>query len=189
MRFGIGLISILIAMALMLWLMVGTGYLKSVSSARKQANTQVNTWSGKSEDGRMLATDSIRYKVVSAGNRSKLIVTSIYRTGPMDEKYGLRKDDQIIEIGALDVNQMVTSKDDATAFLHDAYARDWPLVIMRGGKKITMPTPEHTAEILSLKRAAALAATTQAAADAQKPTPPPVYQPGTIEKVIDSLWD
>lgn len=189
MRFGIGILSVLIAMALMLMLMVNTGYLRSVNTAQKQANTQINVISGYSADRKMLATDTVRYKVVNSGSKSKLIVTAIYRTGAMDERYGLRKDDQILEIGALDVAQMVTSKDDATAFLHDAYARNWPLVVMRNGQKLTLPTPEHVAEVAAKKKADALAAATQAAAAQQAPPPPAAYEPGALEKAMDSLWD
>lgn len=187
MRYGIGLLSLLIVVALTLLLMVNTGYLKSVQTAQKQANNQINVISGYSEDRKILATDSVRYKVVSIGSKSKLIVTSIYLTGPMDERYGLRADDQIIEIGPLDVSQMVTSKDDATAFLHDAYARNYPLTILRKGQKLTLPTPEHVAEVAARKKAEAIAAATQAAAP-QKPAPPATYEPSALEKSIDSLW-
>jgi hypothetical protein len=187
MRYGIGLLSLLIVIALSLVLMVNTGYLKSVQSAQKQANTQINVISGYSPDRKILATDSVRYKVVNSGSKSKLIVTGIYLTGPMDEKYGLRKDDQIIEIGSLDVAQIVTSKEDATAFLHDAYARGYPLTILRNGQKITLPTPEHLAAITARKKAEALAATTQAAVPVT-PSAPAAYEPGALEKTIDSLW-
>ncbi len=187
MRFGFGILSVLIAMALMLWLMVGTGYLKGVSHANKQANQQINVISGYSEDRKMLATDSIHYKVVSSGSKSRLIITAIYLTGPMDEKFGLRKDDQILEIGPLDVGELVTSRDDATAYLHDAYARGYTLTVMRNGQKITLPTPQHVAEVEAKKKAAALAAATQPALPAN--APPPKYEPGALEKGIDSLWD
>lgn len=186
MRFGIGLLSILIAMAIMFWLMFGGGYMRSVSTARKQANTQINVISGYSEDRKMLATDTVRYKVVNSGSKSKLIVTSIYLTGAMDERYGLRKDDQIIEIGALDVAQMVTSKEDATAFLHDAYARGWPLVVMRNGKKITLPTQGHVAEVAARKKKEAQDAATQAALPQTNTSP--AYEPNSVEKALDSLW-
>lgn len=188
MRYGLGLLSLLIVIALSLLLVVNTGYLRSVQTAQKQANTQVNVISGYSPDRSQLATDTLRYRVTSSGSRSKLIVTGVQRDGAMHEKFGLMPDDQILEIGPLDVAQQVTNKEDATAFLHDAYARGYTLTVMRKGQKLTLPTAEHIAELAARKKAEALAATTRQAAPQTPAAPQPAREPNSLEKSLDSIF-
>lgn len=192
-----GLLGLLVTVCIILYMMVGAGgnggYLGSVSTANKQAKAQVNVISGYDPNRQMLATQSIHMTIdrgPAQSGKPKLIVTEVMKAGPMEDRFGLRANDQIVEIGALDVTMNVNGSDDASAFMHDAYARGWPIVVMRNGQRLTLPTPEHTAMIADRDRkaAAAAAAATNAPAPAT-PTAPPPGQPEPTRTGLDGLLD
>lgn len=193
MRMAFGMVSLLVTVAIILYLMVGggtggPGYLQQVSKTNKQLKGQVNVISGYDEGRQILATDSIKYHIDRAGGRPKLMVTEVMPGGPMDTRFGLKPNDRVLEIGALDVNMNVSNFDDATAALHDAYARNGTLVVLRDGEKITLPDAAHLAKIEAMKKQAAL----DEAAAAQAPaTPAPEASTGddrsAVQKALDAV--
>ena len=166
-----GLISLLITVCLILYLMVGMGggggYLGNVAQQNKQLKSQVNVLGGFDANRQMLATQSIHAKLVAGGSKPRLVITDVMAGGPMEKRFGLQTNDQVVEIGSLGVDQTIASVDDAMAYLHDAYARGWPIVVLRDGQRLQLPTPQHVAAIAERDRQAAAAAT------GTTPTPPP----------------
>lgn len=173
MRMGFGLVSLLVTVAIILYLMVGgggtggPGYLQQVAKTNKQLKGQVNVISGYDPGRQVLATDSIHYHIDRSAGRPRLMVTEVMAGGPMEERFGLRPGDRVIELGALDVTMNISNFDDATAAFHDAYARGGTIVVMRDGKQLTLPDADHLARIAERDRQAALAAAASAG------TPPP----------------
>lgn len=194
MRMAFGLVSLLVCVAIMMWAMVGgdgsggPGYLQTVSKANKQARSQINVMSGYDPSRQMLATDSIRYRIDRTSGRPKLIVTAVMAGGPMEDRFGLKANDRILEIGELDVNMNISNFEDATAAFHDAYARGGKIVVMRGNEKLTLPTPEHLAAIAERDRQAALAEATASAQAAAPATPStPSDNRSAIQRGLDSI--
>lgn len=173
MGMAFGMVSLLITVAIILYMMVGTGYTGAVAKQNKQMKQQVNVLGGMDPSGRMLATNSIRTHIDrTGGGKPKLIVDDVMADGPMQERYGLKPKDQIVEIGSLDVTMSVSNIDDATAFLHDAYARNQTLTVMRGGTRLTLPDAAHEAAVARRKRDAERAALpTPTTAPAATPAP------------------
>ena len=133
MRAGIGLLVLLFAVALMFYMMSSSASVDV--AAKKQAELQVNQFSGKDQSGK-LATDSIAIDTDPKG----VLVKSVEAGGAFDLKFGIKAGDLIVEIGPLAKDQF---QDPATAkaYLHDAYARDETLVVQRGSDRVTLPQP------------------------------------------------
>jgi hypothetical protein len=68
-----GLLSLLITVAIILYMMAGTGYMGAVSKQNTVARQQINVMSGKDPTGQKLAIDSIHTRVDRTGPRPKLI--------------------------------------------------------------------------------------------------------------------
>ena len=189
MRMAFGIVSLLVTFAIILYMMVGTGYLSTVSGQNKQMRQQANVLGGKDPTGQVVATDSIGYRVDRAAGKPKLLVTTVMAGGPMEERYGLRPNDQIVEIAGLDFVDNISTRDSATEWLHTAYARGQPIVVVRNGTKVTLPDAAHVARIAERDRQAALAA-----ASTGSPPPPTAAAPAAptddrtaVQKALDVI--
>ena len=133
MRAGVGLLALLMGVALMFYLMSQNASVDL--AAKKQADATVNQFSGKDANGK-LATDTIG---IDAGTKG-VTVTRVDADGAFEQKFGIKAGDLIVEIGPLTKDQF---GDNATAkaYLHDAYARDEALVVVRDGQRVTLPEP------------------------------------------------
>lgn len=188
-----GLVSLLVCVGIMLWAMMGgdgaggPGYLQTVSKANKQAKSQINVISGYDPGRRILATDSIHYRIDRTSGRPKLIITEVMKGGPMDDRFGLQPSDRVIEIGSLDVNMNISNFEDATNAFHDAYARAGTIVVMRSEQKITLPTPEHVAMIADRDRKIAAQANAETSAASAAPPPASTDDRSAVQKALDGL--
>jgi hypothetical protein len=178
MRAAFGLISLLLGVFLMLWLFAGPGGLggSSVTTAlevKKQVTPQVNQIAGRSHDGSEIASETIRLREDLTGSKARIIVSDIKPMGAMEIQFGFQRGDRLLEIGVLEVGQMITSADEANDFLLDAYSRQYQVLVDRNGQRVSLPTDSHKAKIKSLiaqkERAAQLAAQAQAAAATTQP--------------------
>ena len=188
---AIGLLSLLITVALILWLMVGSGYLGAVSKQNQTMRQQVNVMGGKDETGTVDAIATIVTRVDRTGGKAKLLVSSVTAGGPMDRHYGIRPGDRIVEIGGLEFGTNIDGRDAANDWIATAYARRQPIVVLRGAEKLTLPTPEHERQIAALdKQAAAAAEQANATAGAAAAAPPTPAQPedlSSIQKALDKI--
>ncbi len=143
MRAGIGLLSILIAAAIIFYVSFGGdkgGETGATLREGKKAQEQANQLSGRDANG-VPAGESIKLDAVNVdGHLKRLKVVSVVAGGPFDAAYGLKAGDEISEIGGLDVGM----NDDAglaEAQVVEAYGRNQPLTIRRVEQKITL-TPK-----------------------------------------------
>jgi hypothetical protein len=151
MKYGVGLVSLLLGVALILWLFAGPlgqggqSYLGAVAQQRKFAMGQANTWGGKSADGSERAVDSITFDMLDKnGSIDAINILTVRIGGSMQVKYGIMPGDEIIEVGPLPVRggALMSDIDSAKAFLHDAYARDMKLKVRRAGVEVVLPTAD-----------------------------------------------
>jgi hypothetical protein len=145
MRAAFGLVSILVAIGVVVMIM-HYFYLPSVQQAvgvRKKVTPQVQQMGGRGTDG-VDARKSISLDAEqSAGRMNSVIVTAIDPIGPMAKYFGLQVGDSIVEISPqggfmMPVRDMASS-DEAKDQLLTAYQNSQQIVIVRDGKKTTLP--------------------------------------------------
>lgn len=145
MRGAFGLVGLLVVGGIVVWLLVvggggkdGKGYLETVGTAKKQAESQVQAISGRDAQGQPV-TASLRLEVVTSSGRSSGIrVTSIAADGPIARKYGLQVGDVITEFGPLPAGDFADETAAANQ-LQDAFQRSLSLTVLRNGQKLTLP--------------------------------------------------
>ena len=137
---GIGLIGLLLVVAIGLYLMVGTGYTGTVVKKGKEAKTQASQFGGMDADGRPLAETIALDAWPASGELRGAVVTTLDADGAAALHFGLLTGDVITQIGPQEVGGFViTTPDDAEAFLTDAYARGQLIEITRDGTPMTLP--------------------------------------------------
>lgn len=141
MRFAFGLVSLLIAVAIIAW--IWSMNTQQVVKSGNQARTQANQIAGRTDDGtpvgETITTDG---ENGPDGHLKDLVVKDIAPSSPFQSYFGLQKGDKIITIGPLDVGDRYIMADDvkgAQAHLADAYRLAQPLVVERNGQRITLP--------------------------------------------------
>src|SRR5213082_3592558 len=106
MRAGIGILSLLIVVAIILFVSFsgpGGGYVTTVVTKGQNAQSQAQQLSGHDDNG-MTAEQSIMLEENAAGGRLHgLVVKAIMPMGPMAATYGLLKGDEITEVGPMRV--------------------------------------------------------------------------------------
>lgn len=137
MRAGIGLLAVLIAVAIILFVSFsgpGGGYVTTVVSKGQNAQSQAQQLAGRDENG-MTAAQSIHLEENSSGGRLHgLLVKGIVPTGPMALTYGLVPGDEIVEVGTLRVRDYDAEL--MRTLVYDAYGKNQPLVIIRNGQEL-----------------------------------------------------
>lgn len=143
MRAMFGLVGLLVTVGVVVWLFS----LTSIPTAKEgeKAHEQAQQISGRGQDGGA-AVDSFKVRSEMRGNRlESLLVTDLTAGGAVDQFYGLKKGDRIVQISTHGVLTKIgdVSNDDektAKAMVHDAYQASEPIVIERNGQQITLPT-------------------------------------------------
>jgi hypothetical protein len=140
MRAGIGILSVLITVAIILFVSFsgpGGGYVTTVVSKGQNAQSQAQQLSGRDDNG-MTAEQSIMLEENAAGGRLHgLVVKAIMPMGPMATTYGLVKGDEITEVGPMRVRDE-NNGDLMKSLTYEAYQRNWPLVIIRNGQELKL---------------------------------------------------
>jgi hypothetical protein len=140
MRVGIGILSILIVVAIILMVSFsgpGGGYVPTVIKAGNVANSQASQMAGKDEND-VKAQDSIALVEDMPGNRLHgLIVKNILPGGPMETAYGLKIGDEITGTAELSFKGDTDSELDKT-LVYSAYQENKPLVILRNGEELKL---------------------------------------------------
>ena len=140
MRAGIGLVGLLVAVALLMWLFAESEIPKV--RAGKKAQEDVQQISGRGADG-VAATESFETEGKYNGSRlDGLVVTSVTAGGAMQAYYGLAVDDRITAVNGVRVNDASNGDDQlAKALVAEAFQRQQPLTVVRNGQTLTLPGP------------------------------------------------
>jgi len=139
MRYAFGLVSLLVAVAIIAWLMsMQAPTLKTAAKTREQTKQMA----GYDEDGTR-AMDSITLDSDSSGSKlTAVVVTDIKPNGAYARYYGLKKGDKIVQVGDQRVRDMNNDGELAKSFVQEAYQLQQQLVVNRNGKEITLPQPK-----------------------------------------------
>lgn len=136
MGFGFGLLGLLVVTGIVLFWFSQT----QIPIAKKGKETQdvARQIAGRDEDGRP-ATDSITAEGnLKNGKTTALVVKTVVAGGAMEEQYGLKAGDEIVQIGEQSVE--LFNGDDALAKgqLLEAYKAGKPIVVQRGTEAVTL---------------------------------------------------
>lgn len=140
MRWGIGLVSLLVVLLIGLfafkWLSVPT-----IEQARP-AQRQAEQLSGHGPDG-LPASESVKLEPEGKNGRTEALrVTEVVPGGAIDQYFGLKKGDRIVKIGEFNVRDYPGGEQMAQAALYEAAQRNQPIVIQRDGQSLTI-TPAN----------------------------------------------
>ena len=133
--FGIG--SLLVVVAIMMYSFTKTE-LPVVHEGQK-AQQEAQTIAGRGADGQS-ALQSASFEAQMQGSQLKALrVTKVTPGGAMEQHFGLRTGDSIVQIGDLGTD---TYNDEqlAEAQVLDAFQGSKPLVVLRDGQRVTLPT-------------------------------------------------
>ena len=181
MRLAFGLIGLLVTIGVIVMIM--STVLKkeqAVIRAGNEAREEVTQISGHGEDMKPAADSAtIEEQQTPAGKLDALVVKDIVTGGALEKYFGLKAGDVIIEVNGLKVRE--TPGNDAElskAWLIEAYQKKQPIVVVRDGKRLTLPQAGATA-----------AAPTTPGATA---TPAPAAQPPTessdpLQRQLDTI--
>ncbi len=144
MRAGLGLLSILIAAAIIFYVSFGGpggGVEGNALHKGKDMREQANQLTGHDENG-VPAGESIKLDAVDDGDGHlrRLKVVSVVAGGPFDTAYKLKAGDEITEVAGLNVRDN-NDAGLAEAQVVESYQRNQPLTVMRGDQKLTL-TPD-----------------------------------------------
>lgn len=136
MRMAFGLVGLLIAVALMLYLF--TQNAATVTQQSKPAIDTAQRLTGQDDTG-YKAKDSITLDGVynPSGKFKALTVTQIDPAGPMAKHYALQKDDQITAVATFLFKD--SDEEMCKEWVLKAYTMAQPLSVTRGEEKISIP--------------------------------------------------
>lgn len=168
MRAAFGLVSLLVTLAVMLFIFK---YLQApVIKEGKKAQDQARQITGRDEEGARV-TDALTLDAQDRnGKMESVIVTDVKADSAIQKRYGLQTGDVIVQMGELTVRDHMSSPDEAKDFLLKAYQESRDLVVIRGWDKLTLPMPEGVAPPPAA-----------AAASAATKSPAPAAQPGSAQ--------
>ena len=181
MRVGIGLLSILIAVAIILMVSFSGphgGYVPTVLNAGNNAKSQAQQIAGRDENDIPVRESISLDEDTQNGRLHGLIVKGIVPTGPMATAYGLLPGDVIVEIGPFAVKDS-TDPEDMKNWVYQSYTNNYPLVIERNGQSLTLtPTTPLSQAHPGLFPAATPAS--PSGSPPSSPTPAPIGVPQNI---------
>lgn len=138
MRAMFGLVSLLVVIGVLVYVFSKT----SIPTAKegKRAQDQARQISGRGDDG-LAAIDSFKVTPDFRGSQlADLEVTRVTAGGAL-EQYGLQKGDKIIEVNGSKVGDISNNDPEtAKALIHDAYRGSQPIIVLRNGQQITLPS-------------------------------------------------
>ena len=135
MRMGIGLVGILVVAAIALVWFKNTQV--PVIEQGRETKKQAQQLSGRGPD-QLPASQSVKLEAQMKNNQiDSLLVTEVTPGGAMDQYFGLQKGDAIVKVGDFDVRNHPMGEGVDTQ-VYEAAQRNWPLVVMRGGQRVTL---------------------------------------------------
>ena len=145
MRMAFGLVGILVAIGVIVWIIsaVEAPSMQQAANVNKNVRPQVEQISGHGTDGED-ARQSIKLDgETTNGKMTGVLVTAITTGGPMESYFGLKRGDVIVEISMQgDVMMPVsgmTSAAEAKDYLLSSFQNRQHITVMRDDKKVTLP--------------------------------------------------
>jgi hypothetical protein len=139
MRMAFGLVGILGGLVALVFILSHTlpGTEQNLKTAR-QAKDTARQVAGYDESG-VKASETIKLaEETSGGKLTGVLVTSITQGGAMEKHFGLKRNDSIVQIGPLTMDE-IGSAQSAKDYLVDAFQRSQPIVIVRNERRMTLP--------------------------------------------------
>ena len=144
MRMAFGIAALLICVGVIVWIMstVTLPGTKAALDTQRKVKPQVEQIAGQNAEGR--AADTIKVDAeTKSGKMNSLLVTDITAGGVMEQYFGLKRGDSIMEIapqgGAFQAVKEMDSPAEAKDFLTQAYQNSQQIVVMRDGQRLTLP--------------------------------------------------
>ena len=147
---AIGFLSLLLGVAIMLYLLAGRGcapggrsYLQTVGDAKKKYEPIAQQMGGKDPQGVPFHESMTTTAWPETGGSFRGVeVKTVDPAGVAATFYGLKTGDVIRRIGPQDIGgYIITDEQAAQDMLDDAFARSFPLTVERGGATIQLPDP------------------------------------------------
>ena len=142
MRAGIGLVSLLMVLGIILMVAFSGphgGYVPTVLNAGNSGQQQASQISGHDENGTPVSdTIALEEHDSSDGQLRGLTVKTVLPTSPMVTSYGLMPGDEIIEIGGLTLRGNFSDPELAKDEVYEAYSQNKSLTILRAGQQLTI---------------------------------------------------
>ena len=142
MRAGIGLVSILMVVGIILMVAFSGphgGYVPTVINAGNSGQQQAGQISGHDENGTPVSdTIALTEQDSSDGQLRGLTVKNVLPTSPMVTSYGLMIGDEITEIGGLALRDNFSDPELAKDEVYEAYSQNKSLTILRAGQQLTI---------------------------------------------------
>jgi hypothetical protein len=136
MRMGFGLLSLLITIGLIAYMW--STYNSAVSKGGAKARDQAQQISGRGPDGEP-ASKSVKLEAKTKnGQTESFEVTDVTPGGALEQYFGLKKGDSIVQVGDFPVKDYPGGESLAEAGVFEAAQRQWSLVVMRDGQKVTL---------------------------------------------------
>ena len=135
-----GLVGLLVVIGIMVWWFASST--SSISRPASKARDEAAQIAGTDTATGGRASESAEIDLVTAGGKpDSILVTKVVPGGAYEKYFGLKQDDAIIELGPLPVkgHPSISSNEDASAFLMDAYQKKQPIVVVRDGNPIKLP--------------------------------------------------
>jgi hypothetical protein len=142
MRAGIGVLSLLIVVAIILFAAFhgpNGGYVPTVVQTGQTAQSQANQIAGRDQNGVPIQQTIALDEDSPNGQLRGLIVKQLMPTSPLATDYGLLPGDEIVEAGDYDVRG--SEPELAKDMVYQSYSSNKPLVVLRNGQKVTL-TPD-----------------------------------------------
>lgn len=140
MRAGIGILSILIAVAIIFIVAFSGpkgGVIPAVMQGGQVGQSEAAQLAGRDENG-IPAQESITFEENSPGGQFRsLTVKKILPTGPMATVYGLVPGDEILQAGSYQFRG-TGDAELAKDMVFDAFGKNQPLIIVRNGQEMTV---------------------------------------------------
>lgn len=140
MRAAIGLVGILVAIGVLVWLWGPGGGLDKAKQDIDVLHKTQETLKPMTSAGAAELQESLTIELQTVSGKSdSVLVVDVKPGGPGATHFGLQRGDGIMEIGPYIVKSQVQSDDDAWAYLKEAYGRKYELKVVRNGQTITLP--------------------------------------------------
>ena len=185
MRVAFGLVSLLVVLAIIL--LVFNFYSAPMLKQSKSTRDEARQIAGRDEDNAPVTDAVVLSERDRNGQMDAAVVTNIVPGSTLQTHYGLQAGDVILTMGQLSVKGNMSSADEAKDYLLYAYQRNEPVVVMRGGRQLTLPV-DPAASVAAASGGTSTSADAPApAADNQPRQAKPRNKPTGIEGQLDLI--
>jgi hypothetical protein len=187
MRMALGLVSLLVVLGIVMLLF--NFYQAPMLKQGKTMRDDAQQLAGRDENNEPVHHAVTLDAQDRAGKMEAAVVTGITAGSTLETHYGLQKGDVIVELGQVTVKGNIHSADEAKDFLLYAYQRNEPVVVLRGGERLSLPMPAPARNAAAT--AGPSAESPSAAADGTQPPaqeqPAPKKPAGGLEGQLDLI--